>query len=402
MVNSYKHTDADIETGIGMAHPYTTHIHINLDAIAANVRALADHVRGAELFAVVKANGYGHGAVPVARTALQHGATRLAVARPDEAVQLRRASITAPILMMGYALPNEIADVIELDVTPTITTIDAARAVSERAGALGKAATIHIKIDTGMGRSGLLPEEVVPYCAQVSALPHLTIEGVYTHFASADEADLSFTHQQFKVFTEALSALQQAGHVVPLRHAANSAATISLPEMKLDAVRCGVAIYGLKPSANVPDAVALRPALSLMTRVARIRTLPAGSSVGYGRTFIAEKPTAVALLPIGYGDGVFRVLSNNGCVLMHGQRAPIIGRVSMDQISVDVSGIAGVEQDDEAVLIGAQGDERITAEEVAVWAGTINYEVTTSLLPRVPRIYMRGGEVVDVIRPLAD
>ena len=381
---------------------YTTHLHIDLDAVAANVRALADHVHGAELFAVVKANAYGHGAIPVARTALQHGATRLAVARLDEAIQLRQASITAPILMMGYALPDEIVHVVEHHVTPTITTIEAARAVSARASALGKTAIMHIKVDSGMGRSGLLPEEVVPFFEQVRGLAHVTIEGVYTHFASADEADLSFTRQQFIVFTDVLSALQAAGHAIPLRHAANSAATISLPEMRLDAVRCGVAIYGLKPSANVPDAVVLQPALSLVSHVARIRTLPAGSSVGYGRTFIAQAPTTVALLPIGYGDGIHRALSNKGCVLIHEQRAPIIGRVSMDQITIDVTGIAGVAQDDDAVLIGVQGDERITADEVAAWAGTINYEVTTSLLPRLPRIYSRGGEIVEVNRPLSD
>jgi len=380
----------------------TTFVRVDLDAIAANVRALAARASGSEMFAVVKANAYGHGAVPVAQIALRHGATRLAVARPDEGIQLRRAGIVAPILVMGYALPGEIVAVVEHDITPAITTIEAAHAISARAGALGKTTPVHVKVDSGMGRAGLLPEETVSFVEQISHLPHLSIEGVFTHFASADESDKSFTRQQFRVFTDTLDALRQAGHTIPLRHASNSAATIDLPDMRLDAVRCGVAIYGLKPSSEVSDAVALRPALALISHVARVRTLSAGASVGYGRIFIAKQPTTVALLPIGYGDGVHRVLSNNGYALVRGQRAPIVGRVSMDQITIDVTNIAGVQQDDEAVLIGAQGEERITAEEVAAQAGTINYEVTTSLLPRLPRVYAQGGEIVEIVHPLRE
>ncbi len=382
--------------------PLTVYARIDLDAIAANVRALADRARPAEMFAVVKANAYGHGAIPVARTALESGATRLAVARPDEGIQLRRAGLTAPILVMGYVLPGEIEQAVEHDLTPTVITLEAAQAVSASAAAFDRVAKIHLKVDSGMGRFGLLPGEVVPFMEQVARLPHLTVEGIFTHFAAADERDKSFTTQQFKVFTAILDTLQQAGHAIPLRHAANSAATIDLPETHLDAVRCGVAMYGLRPSGEVSDAVPLKPALSLHGRVARVRTLPAGSSVGYGRTFIAEKATTVAVLPIGYGDGLHRSISNKGAALIRGQRAPIIGRVSMDQITVDVTGIDGVQQDDPAVLIGGQGSQHITAEEVAKLAGTINYEVATSLLPRLPRVYVRGGEVVEVARPLID
>jgi alanine racemase len=373
-------------------HPLTTYAQVDLDAIAANVRLLADRAHGAEMFAVVKANAYGHGALQVARTALESGASRLAVARIDEGIVLRNSGLTAPVLIMGYALPDEIAQAADHDLTPTVYTIDAAEALSARARVLGKTIKVHVKIDSGMGRAGILPEEAVVFVEWVAGLPHLIIEGLYTHFASADESDKTFTHQQFETFMDVAESIKAAGVSIPMRHAANSAAVIDLPDMRLDAVRCGVAMYGLRPSPAVSDAVELRPALSLITHVARVRTLPSGSSVGYGRTFIAEKSTTVALLPVGYGDGVHRALSNKGHALIHGQRAPIIGRVSMDQITVDVSAIEGVQQDDEAVLIGAQGSEQISADEVAEHVGTINYEVTTSLLPRLPRIYTRSGE----------
>jgi alanine racemase len=369
-----------------------TYIEIDLDAIAHNVQAIKAHIgQRVKLMAVVKANAYGHGATEVARTALQHGADWLAVARADEGVRLRQAGIAAPILVMNYTLPDALEEALWHDLTLTLTELETAQAISALAPRLGRMATVHIKVDTGMGRFGLLPEEVLPFVEKVTALPGLYLEGLFTHFAVADLADKDYTWQQFRCFQRVRASLATAGYPIPLCHAANSAATLDLPEMHLDAVRVGIALYGLRPSGEVEPMVPLRPALSLRSHVARVRTLPAGSSISYGRTYITPRPMPVALVPVGYGDGYHRLLSNRGAVLINGRRAPIVGRVCMDQLIVDVSQVGPVTLNSEVVLIGSQGEERISAEEVAAWAETINYEVTTSLLSRVPRLYV-GAE----------
>jgi len=368
---------------------------IDLDALAHNARELKRRAGGqAELIAVVKANAYGHGVVTVARSALEAAATRLAVVRTLEGVQLRRAGIEAPILLMGYTLPSEAETIVRWRLTPTVNTWPQAEALSAAAVARGQPLPVHIKADTGMGRFGLLPEEVLPFAQALVQLPGLQLEGFYTHFSVADAADKTYTRCQFDIYRRLLARLDDAGLSIPLRHVANSAATLDLPEMALDGVRCGIALYGLRPSVEVEPTVPLRPVMSLKSRVARVRTLPAGSSVSYGRTYTTTQPTPVALVPAGYGDGYHRLLSNRGSVLIHGRRAPIAGRVCMDQFVVDVSDIPGVRQDDEVVLFGRQGEAEITADEVAGWAETINYEVTTGILPRVTRIYLRGGQVV--------
>jgi alanine racemase len=247
-----------------------------------------------------------------------------------------------------------------------------------------------------MGRFGLFPSEVERFSAQIARLPGLELEGVFTHFATADSSDKSFAHRQFETLLRVADTLEQAGHSIRFRHASNSAATFDLPHTHLNAVRIGIALYGLRPSSEVAPAISLSPVLSLHSRIVRLKTLPAGSSVGYGRTFVARQPTRVALIPVGYGDGYHRALSGKGEVLICGQRAPVVGRISMDQLSVDATHISNAAEGDEAVLIGPQGNERITAEEVAALAGTINYEVTTSLLPRLARVYVQSGEVIAV------
>lgn len=366
-------------------------IEVDLDAIAWNIRAIRQFIGpDVDLFAVVKANAYGHGAVEVARTALRHGASRLAVARAAEGLQLRDAVTPAPILVMGYTPPDEIEEAIMHDLTLTVTEWQTAEVISVRAAALGKAAPVHLKVDTGMGRFGLLPGEVREFVERLAALPYVKLEGLFSHFAAADQTDKTYTRQQFQVFQDVRASLHAAGVTVPLCHIANSAATLDLPEMHLDGVRIGIAMYGLHPSNEVRPAIPIRPALSLKSRVARVRMLPAGSSISYGRTYITEQPMPVALIPVGYGDGYHRLASNRGAVLINGERAPIVGRVCMDQFAVDISQVGPVEVNDEVVLIGFQRGGRILAEEVATWANTINYEVTTSLLPRVPRMY-RGG-----------
>jgi alanine racemase len=370
---------------------------VDLDAIAHNARELKRHIgEKTELMAVVKANGYGHGAVPVAEAALDNGASRLAVHRTLEGVQLRQAGITAPILILGYTLPAQAEAIVRWDLTPTVNTPEQAQVLSAAALHRGKVLPIHVKVDTGLGRFGLLPDEVVDFVRAISKLPGLVIEGIYTHFAIADAADKTYTLQQFEIFREVVKGLEEAGFAIPTKHVANCAATLDLPETHLDMVRCGIALYGMRPSIEVEPAIPLCPAMTLKSRVARVRTLPAGSSISYGCTYTTREPTRVALVPVGYGDGYHRLISNRGQVLIRGQRAPIVGRVCMDQFVVKVSDIPNVEQDDEVVLLGRQGGDEISIGEVATWAETINYEVTTSILPRVTRVYLKGGQVVAV------
>ncbi len=370
---------------------------VDLDAIAFNVNAIKHHVGDrVEVFAVVKANAYGHGAVQVARTALKSGATRLAVHRISEGIELRKAGITAPVLVMGYAPPGTVDYFIHWNLTPSLTTLEFAEALSAKAAAGSATAPVHVKVDTGMNRFGLVPEEVVDFMLAVRRLPGIRIEGMFTHFSTADWTDLTHVRRQLQAFKDVRTSLSEAGISIPLAHAANSGATMRLPEAHLNAVRTGIAMYGLHPSDEWPPVFDIKPALTMKSLVARVREIPAGEGISYGRTFITTRKTRVALVPVGYGDGYHRILSNKGSVLIRGQRAPILGRICMDQFVVDVSDIPGVKLEDEVVLVGSQGKMSIPAEEVGSLAGTINYEVTTSLLPRIPRVYCKSGRVVGI------
>jgi alanine racemase len=370
---------------------------IDLDAITFNVHAFQRHVgERVKVIAVVKANAYGHGAAAVAKAALQAGAAMLAVHRAIEGVELRKAGIGAPILVMGYTPPSGAEMVVEWQLTPSLITLEFAQALAARASGLGTAAQVHVKVDTGMNRYGLMPGEVLEFIKALQGLAGLEVQGMFTHFATADWVDPGEARRQLTVFNQVRAAVSQAGISIPLVHAANSAAAMRLPEAHFDAVRPGIGIYGLDPSSEWPPVFEIRPALALKSQVCRVRDLPAGAGIGYGRTYITEKAMRVALVPVGYGDGYHRCLSNQGTVLVRGQRARLLGRVSMDQIVVDVSHIPVVQMEDEVVLIGRQGDQSIRAEEIAKLAGTINYEVTTSLLPRVVRVFRQGGERVGV------
>jgi alanine racemase len=371
---------------------------IDLDAIAFNVEQFREHIGpGAEVIAVVKANAYGHGAVQVAKTALESGARRLAVNRTIEGVELRRAGLKADVLIMGYTPPETAEMIVKHRLTPSLITIEFAQALSERAMAAGMKIPVHVKVDTGMSRYGLMPEEVVAFIQALRTLPGIMVEGLFTHFATADSLDQTHVHQQLAQFKQVLLAVQQSGFQPPLVHAGNSAATMQLPVAHFNAVRIGIAMYGMQPSSEWTPVFEIRPALALKSLVSRVCELPAGVGVSYGRTYITSEPTRAALVPVGYGDGYHRILSNQGKVLIHGRRAPILGRVCMDQFVVDISQIPDVKQDDEVVLIGRPGPEEIRAEEVAALAGTINYEVTTALLPRVVRVYRWAGEIVDIV-----
>lgn len=366
---------------------------VDLGAIAHNVKELI-RVKDsrAKFMAVVKANGYGHGAVPVARTALAAGAEWLGVAILTEALELRRAGLDGPLLVLGFTPPEQSDLVVANDVSQAVYTIDGARALSEAAARAGRPARVHLKVDTGMGRLGVTPDDAGLAAARIIAgLPGLILEGVFTHFATADATDKGYAREQFARFTAFLARLQAARFDFGLRHAANSAALIELPETHLDLVRAGIAVYGLYPSDEVERRVDLRPAMSLKVRVAHVKEVPAGTGVSYGRTFVTGRPSVVATLPIGYADGYPRSLSSRGVVLVRGRRAPIIGRVCMDQCMADVTGIPGVAAGDEVVLMGRQNGAAVTADDLARLEGTINYEVVCDVTARVPRVYSPAG-----------
>ena len=332
--------------------------------------------------AVVKANAYGHGLIEVARAALSGDADRLGVALVEEGLALRRAGVDDPILVLSEAPVSAARSVVESNLTPTVYSEAAARALNAAATVQGVELPVHIKVDTGMHRVGVRIREAGDLIALVEEMPGLRVEGVLTHFACADNPQDSYTTEQLQAFL----ALRADWPSVGLWHAANSAAAIFLPEAQLDMVRIGIAMYGLQPS-NTPSPVLLEPALSLKARVAFIQELGAGEGVSYGLTFRADSPTRAATVPIGYGDGFPRLLSNKGEVLVAGRRAALIGNICMDQSLIDLDALP-VGVDDEVVLIGRQGDERISAEEIAAIVGTINYEIVCMINERVPRIYV--------------
>lgn len=364
-----------------------TWLEVDLDAIGHNLRLvrqlLGDQVG---VMVVLKADGYGHGAVRVARTALNNGARMLGVACLSEGVVLRHAGIDGAILVLGYTPGWQAREALRDDIIATVFDLDTMRAFGQAARDLGRPAPVHVKIDTGMGRLGLLPEDVVPVLRQAVEIPGLEIEGIFTHFSVADELDKSYTRLQIRRFGEVLRQLNDAGIDIPLVHAANSAAILSVPDARYRMVRLGIALYGLAPSPDTPLPDGFRQALAFKTRVAQVKMLPPGSFVSYGNTYQTQTCERIAVIPVGYADGFRRAPSHWGEVLVHGQRAPIVGRVCMDQTMVNVTHISEARQGDEVVLIGQQGNEEITVEEVASRLGTIGYEVVSEILARVPRV----------------
>jgi Alr-MurF fusion protein len=363
-----------------------TWVEVDLEAIAHNVQRIVGMVGPKVIvLAVLKADGYGHGAIRVARTALNNGARYLGVASINEGTALRRAGITAPILVLGYTPAWQARELVLNGLSATVFSLDVARALSRAAVDLNSRVPTHVKVDTGMGRLGLLPDEVLPFVLELHKVPNLELEGIFTHFSVAD-GDPDYTRWQLNRFQQVLAALVEAGVRPPLAHAANSAAVLTLPESHLDMVRPGIALYGLHPSPQVRCPPDFRPALRFKSQVAQVKTLPPGSYVGYGNIYQTGGEQRIAVIPVGYADGFRRAPRHWGEVLVRGHRAPIVGRVSMDQTMIDVTAIPGVRQGDEVVLIGEQGDEQITAEALAERLGTISYEVVSEILARVPRI----------------
>jgi len=374
---------------------------INLDNIACNVQEIRKITnKKAEIMGVVKADAYGHGVMEVVQTLLDNGVTRLAVAMLDEAIQLRMLGVDVPILILGYTDPVNAEDIIKNDITQTVFSYDFAKVLSDAAVKLGKSVKIHIKIDTGMTRIGFTPgDSAIKSIIEISKLPGIIIEGLFTHFASADEIDKSYTYMQFEKFMNLCGALDDADVHIPVKHVCNSAAIIEFPEMHLDLVRPGIMLYGLYPSDDVDkDRISLKPAMTLKANVIQVKEVSKGTCISYGRSFVTNRTSKIATVPIGYADGYTRLLSNRGKVLVNGQLAPIVGRICMDQCMVDVSDLEGeIKVGDEVVLFGKQGNKEIKVEDIASSIGTINYEVVSLIGRRIPRVYIKGGKVKNVL-----
>lgn len=373
-----------------------TWANISLEAIQFNIGLFRANIDPrTTIMAVVKANGYGHGAVEAANAAISAGADRLGVAIVDEALQLRAAGIRRPIIVLGYTPPSSVRIAIEHDVTITVFTDDVLKQLIVEAESLGKQARIHLKIDTGMNRIGITdPQEALFIARKANRSPFVVLEGIFTHFADADNEDPTYTMLQFQSFNETFGLLEKNGIQIPFRHCCNSAAAMRYPHMHQDMVRIGIALYGLSPFPNtqLPD-YPLKPAMSLVTRICAIKRIKAGQSVGYGCTFVAARDTIIATIPIGYADGLPRRLSNKGTALLHGARVPYAGKVCMDQTMLDITDVPGASVGDEVVLFGMAGDGvndyggSIAIDEMASMLETISYEVVCTVGSRVSRVY---------------
>ena len=375
---------------------YRVYAEINLDAIVKNVdnlMALTKENTGA--LAVVKADGYGHGDVAVAKAVAQK-VTGYAVATLDEAVNLRENGVKKPILVLGYVDPYEFDILVSHEITATVFDVETAQLLADAARVQKKQAHCHIKVDTGMRRIGLEPDENgIAIVKQITALKELSADGIFTHFAASDETDKTSAEHQFKLFTDFTGRLEKEGIHFTYIHCANSAAVIDMPQVDLDMVRLGIAMYGMYPSDEVKkEKVELFPALDLKSHITMVKEIPAGEKVSYGGTFTTTRTTKLATVSVGYGDGYPRALSSKGYVLVRGQKAPIVGRVCMDQMMVDVTDIENVTRADIVTLIGKDGDAEITVEEIAALAGTFNYEFVCDLGKRIPRSYYLNGEYI--------
>lgn len=381
---------ADESSSARLSGGFPSQVTISLDAIAANVRSVKSLVPDdVSLMAVVKANAYGHGAPEIARVASNNGAELLAVANIEEAFELRRAGIDSPILTLSYVPAEAISRAIDLGVRVTVYDCEQAQQYQSAADYSLKTLSTHIKVDTGMGRLGVLPADADALCRLVYELPALKLEGIFTHFSSAD-ADSQHTAEQLSRFCDLLTALERKGLRFQYVHAANSAALLTEPSSRFNLVRPGLLLYGMNPLEDGAGPDWLQPAMTWRTAIAQVKTLRAGSAVGYGNTYLTQGSESIAVLPVGYADGLRRAPRTWREVLVRGQRAPLVGRVSMEKTAINVSHIPGARAGDEVVLLGKQGDDEISAEEIASWIGSVNYEVITSIAPRAPRDFIRS------------
>jgi len=374
--------------GVHRTHFRQTWAEIDLGAVAHNYRQVKKMVgKETMVMAVVKANAYGHGTVEVSKVLERLGVDYLGVATTDEALRLRDHGIRVPILILGHVLPQEVKSAIERDITITICSDELLGAI-RKAVRPGKRAKIHVKVDTGMGRIGVWHEEALHVIKNLVQEKSIAIEGIYTHFSIVGRDDF-FTTYQIESFEKLLEKLREFDIDIPLKHAANSIATVDFKRSHQNLVRPGLIIYGMYPKHTFPKLIHLKPALSFKTRIVYLKDTPQGRSISYGRSYITQKPTKIATLPVGYADGLARNLSNRAEVLVRGARAPIVGRVTMDQTMIDVGHIKNVRVGDEVVIIGRQGKDEIRAEKLARLAGTIAYETVCAISNRVPRVYKR-------------
>lgn len=371
-------------------------VEVDLDAIAHNTQAVKGLLTNTKLLAIVKADGYGCGAVQVARIMVENGADKLGVVLLDEAIELRRAGIQAPILNVGGILPEHAYLPVKYDIEQAVTSTEVAEALSSAAVAAGKQVRVHLKVDTGMSRWGMRFDQAPAWIAQVARLPGLRCEGVFTHFAMSDALDKSFTELQLCRFQQVRRQVEAYGIHVPTWHTANSGAILDLPEAHLDMVRCGLLLYGYYPSPDVNMPLALKPAMAVKARIMQVRSIARGDTVGYGRRYMAEGEERIAVLQIGYADGYDRGLRNVGTVLIRGQRAPVVGGICMDACFVRVDAVGEVDLGEVVTLMGKDGEEEISPHDIADAIGSVSYEVMARFGSRLPRIYQRDGRPVSV------
>jgi alanine racemase len=370
-----------------------TFCHIDLEALRWNFAQVRRKVGpGVKVLSVVKANAYGHGAREAARALQDVGSDAFGVATLEEGVELRKSGIQVPVVILAAVYPEQLEELLLHDLTPAVCELEMLRRLESLLRDRRRSLRFHLKVDTGMGRVGLLSSEIDTWLPELPQLKALKLEGLFSHFSDAESANEEYTENQLRTFLSVLERLKHAGFDPPLVHMAKSAAVMTLPSSYFTMVRPGLLLYGIHPSPEMKKGIALKPVLSWKTRILQLKGLPRGSSIGYGRTFVTQRESLIATLAVGYADGYHRLLSNRAAVLVLGKRAPVVGRISMDLTTVDVTDIPGVERGDEVVLLGRQGRETISADEIAGWAQTISYEILTSISARVPRIHYHSKE----------
>lgn len=377
---------------------------VNLDNLAHNIKQVRNNTnKDSLIMAVVKANGYGHGAVDIARTFLENGADRLAVAILSEAVELRKADITEPILVLGYTPRSQYEKLLEYNLIQTIYNYEDAKILSQKAVEFGKEVTIHIKIDSGMGRIGFLPTaESAESILNISILPNIKIEGIFTHFAKADEVDKSHVRGQFNKYMEFVKYLEGKGLNISIKHVSNSAGIIDLPEFNLNMVRAGIMLYGLYPSDEInKEKIKLKPAMTLKAKISHLKIVPKGTGISYGQIFTTDEESKIGTIPIGYADGFTRLLTGKAEVYINDKRVPIVGKICMDQCMLDLTSVEDVELGDEVVIFGCEQDYP-HVDELASKIGTINYEIVCMVARRVPRVYISNNKIVSIKEYLLD
>ncbi|MBR3525421.1 MAG: alanine racemase [Lachnospiraceae bacterium] len=379
-----------------MLHQERVFATVNLDHIHYNIRRIRERIpKHCKIMAVIKADGYGHGAVRIAQELSGVDAVwGYAVATIDEALEIIEQGIGKPVLILGYTFPSTIPLAVEYGIRLTLFDMDSARLLNETAERSGKKAKVHIKLDTGMGRIGIQPDESgMEFVREVAALPGVEMEGIFTHFARADETDKTSAREQYARYSRFCDRLESEGIRIPLKHCANSAAIMEMKETHLNLVRSGIITYGLRPSEEVDlSGMKLKPAMEIKASVIHVKEVPAGTPISYGGCFVTERPSRIATLSVGYADGYPRCLSDKGSVLLHGKRFPVVGRVCMDQMMVDVTDADDVRQGELATLVGQDGDECITMDEFAESSQRINYEAVCDIGKRVPRVYIRNKQ----------